>query len=490
MRSNTILRALVMAAFVWAGAVAAAPATGPFVSRHTGAFGGETVTYVATVSETVLKNGIGQPTIRFVTTSYVREGVDAAQRPVIFAFNGGPSVSSATLHMVALGPKRVVVTQDPTLPAPSPHQLIDNVDTVLDVADLVFVDPAETGFTRALQAAKRESFYSTDGDAASVSEFVTTWIAANGREKSPKYVLGESYGTMRAAVMAGQLASTMPLDGVFLFGQAVNIVETTQRAKNALAYATNLPALAAVAAYHGKADRKGKSMSAFIDEVYAWGMGEYLQALIQARDLPAAKRQRIAERLARLTGISAEYYVAHDLVISKVDFAKELLKDQRSILGQYDARYVGPAPQPGAAPVDPFGKVTAAITPTLVEHMSKTLGVSWPMSDYRSSAPGALDAWNWSASGGIGGPFLDYNYAAHLTKAFEANPRFRLMIGTGIYDLTTTVGPARYLVATSHWPLERVFLRQYEGGHMAYTHEPSLRAFCADIRAFVTGRTP
>lgn len=497
MRSVRIRNVLVAATFVCAGASVASSAAGesqpttaaPFVTRHTGVFGGESVAYVATVAETVLKDGIGQPTIRFVTTSYVREGVDPSNRPVVFVFNGGPSAASATLHMVGIGPKHIAVTQDPTLPAPDPHRVVDNVETVLDVADLVFIDPAETGFTRILPAGRRDVFYSVNGDAASVSEFVKVWTAEAGRENSPKYVVGESYGTIRATIMAGQLAATMPLDGVFLFGQGINMIETSQRARNAVAYATNLPALAAVAAYHGKADRKGKSMSAFIDDIYAWGMSEYLQALIKGRDLPESKRRRIAQQLESLTGISAEYYLSHDLIISKVEFAKELFRDKRLILGQYDARYVDRAPEPGAQAADPFAKVFAATMPMLAEHMTKTLGVVWPMSDYRASAPGAT-SWSWNPTGGIGGPFDDYHYAAQITKAFEANPRFRLMIGTGIYDLTTTVGPARYLVATSNWPLDRVFLRQYEGGHMAYTHEPSRRAFCADIRAFVTGRVP
>lgn len=462
----------------------------PFITRHSGIFGGQRVAYVARVEETLVRNDRGEPVIRFVSTSYVRDGLDAATRPVIFAFNGGPSVSSATLHMVALGPKHLAITQDPTQPPPDPPRLVDNPETVLDVADLVFVDPAETGFTRVLPPGKREDFYSANGDAMAVGNFVRTWIAEHGRERSPKYLLGESYGTIRATLMAGYLADSMPLDGVFLFGQAANIIETSQRAQNALAYATNLTALTAIAAFHGKIDRKHRSMSALIDDAYAWGMSEYLNALVQGRDLPERKRRAVAKHLQNLTGISAEYYLAHDLIISKVEFAKRLLEDQHLIMAAYDARYVGPAPQPGAEAVDPLAKATAGTMPMLAEHMRNTLGVIWPMTDYRGAAPDAWRMWQWNPTGGIGGPFWDYDYPAQLNKAFAANPNFRLMIGTGIYDLTTTVGPARYMVAKSTWPRERVFLRQYEGGHVAYTHEPSRRAFCADIRAFVTGRAP
>ena len=188
-----------------------------------------------------------------------------------------------------------------------------------------------------------------------------------------------------------------------------------------------------------------------------------------------------------LTGIAADYYLAHDLVISKVEFARELLKEQGLILGTYDARYTGPAPKPGERAVDPFAKVQEATLPMLRAHFAERLGVTLPMSEYREGAPNASQTWNYTPTGGAGGPFWDYDYQAAISKAFEANPRFRLMIGTGIYDLTTTVGPARYLVARSNYPAERVFLRQYEGGHMAYTNEPALKAFTADIRALVTG---
>jgi carboxypeptidase C (cathepsin A) len=469
-------------------AQAAAP-SGPVVTRHTGTFNGRKVAYSATVAETLIPGPGGQPTARFVTTAYTADKAEPAKRPVLFAFNGGPSSSSATLHMLALGPKRYRVAQDPKAPA-LPLQLVDNAETVLDVADIVLIDPAETGWSRILPAGRRETFYSVEGDAQSVSDFVIAWCQANGREASPKYVLGESYGTLRAALMAGQLAQAMPLEGVFLFGQAVNMIETSQRAKNVLAYATNLPALTAVAAYHGRAPAfSGKSMTAVVDESYAFGMGEYLQALLKGHDLPAAGRQAIAEKLQAMTGVSAAYYLANDLQITKLAFLRELFRDQDRLLGMYDARYVGPAPAAGQRPSDPFGPVIGLIRPAMLTHYRENLGVTWPADDYRSSAPNT-SGWAWNGTLGPGGPFLDYDYQARIGPAFKAHPNFRLMIGTGIFDLTTTVGPARYLVTKSDWPRDRVIQREYEGGHMAYTHEPTLKAFNADIRTWVTGGTP
>lgn len=475
----------------YAQAPAAVPAASPtkaFVTRHTGTFNGEKIKYVATFGETVLTNAAGEPTIGFWTTSYVREGVkDRAARPVIFLFNGGPSSASTWLHMGAFGPRRIAPPQDVTAEIPKPYKVVDNAYSLLDVADLVFVDPAETGFTRVLPAGKRSDFYDVNGDARSVSRFVEAWLKANGREASPKFLLGESYGTIRAAVMAGELAKTTPLDGVILMGQAANMMETSQRPGNAVSFATNITALAAVAAYHGKADTSGKSIADFIDEAYAFGMDEYLPALVKGNALPKADREKIAAKLQSYTGISSDYYLANDLIISKVAFTRELLKDKGLIVGTYDARYAGPAPAPGQRGADPFDKVGDMVRPAFEGYLTKDLGVTLPIADYRSFAPETA-GWSWSPTSGIGGPFLDFDYQANFAAALKAKPDFRLMIGTGRYDTTTTIGPARYLKARGVLPADRVVLKDYEGGHMAYTNEEALKAFSADVRAFVTGR--
>jgi carboxypeptidase C (cathepsin A) len=252
-----------------------------------------------------------------------------------------------------------------------------------------------------------------------------------------------------------------------------------------VSYATNLPTLAAIAAYHGKADRSGKTLEQLIDDVYAWSMSEYLNALIKGRDLAQPDRQRIAKTLQTFTGIAADYYLQHDLAITKVAFTRELLRDRKQFLAQYDARYVGPAPGPGERAADPFFAAVASQMPLFTAYLQDTLSVK-NAKDYRASAPD-VGEWRYDATGGAGGPFLDYDYQSSLDKAFAANPNFRLMIGTGIYDLTTTLGPARYLVTQSHYPRERVSLHQYEGGHMAYTNEPALAAFAADVRALIVG---
>lgn len=455
-------------------------------SRRSGLFGGKRVEYVATVGETLIYDDERQPTVRFVSTSYVATGVDSARRPVLFAFNGGPSVASAMLHMLALGPKRVVLAQDPSAPE-TPTTFRDNPLSVLDVADLVFIDPSETGFSRILPAGRRAELYSVNGDARSVADFVLAWSKANGREASPKFVLGESYGTIRAAVMAGQLADEMPLEGVYLFGQAINMIETSQRARNAIAYATNLTALAAIAAYHGRARGHARSPEAIVDEAYRFGMTDYLRALVAGYDLPERHRRRIALKLEHLTGISAGYYLANDLAITKIEFAKELLKDRGLQLAIYDARFTFPIPQAGERPQDPVAAIATAAYELLKQYFANDLGVASARSEYRPAAP-ETQHWEWNGTLGPGGPFLDYDYPAQLSRAFRANPRFRLAIGTGYHDLTTTIGPARYLVTRSDYPRDRVVQHQYFGGHMAYIHDPSHVQFTSDVRRWLQGQ--
>ncbi len=479
--------ALALAPMTVLAAPAAGDQTAParFVTEHTGTFHHQPVRYTATVAATVIDQDPAIPPVSLFTTAYVRTDVaDRAGRPVVFFFNGGPGAPSDWLNLGAFGPKRLAISPDTNAPAPVAPALVDNDRSPLDVADLVFIDPAETGFSRVLPGGDRARLYTTAGDAQSIADLIAAWLKANGREASPRYLVGESYGTIRAALVAGLMSKSLPLDGVVLVSQAVNIIETSQRAVNPVGYATNLTALAAIAAYHGRADLHGKSLSAFVDEAYAWGMGEYLEALVKGADLPAADQARIAARLQAFTGISADYYLAHHLIISKVQFRSELLRDKGLVLGVADARYTGPGPAPGTPAADPFAKVQAGIAAPLRSYLTGDLGVTLPIGDYRRQAPDT-GSWVYTPTRGDGGPFADWDYPASITAAMKAKPTFRLMITTGYYDLMTAIGPAQFMVAKSDWPKDRVTLHRYVGGHMSYTHAPSLVAITDDVRAFI-----
>lgn len=460
-----------------------------FTTEHSGTFNGVKLRYTASVSETILLDDADTPTVSLFATSYVRKGVkpkDLQQRPVLFLFNGGPGAASMWLHVGAFGPKRVKLPQDVTADVKAPFELIDNAYTVLDAADIVLIDPPETGYSRVLPGVDPKLFRTAAGDAKAIAQFIAKWSETNGRDGSPRYVLGESYGTIRATLVAEELSKKHPLAGVILFGQAVNIVETVQRAGNIVGYAVNLPALTSIAAYHGRIDAAGQSQQALIDEAYHFAMTDYLAALAQGNQLPQTRREQIAARLSALTGISTEYYLAHDLVISKQDFRSELLEDRGLILGMYDARYTGAAPEPGKSLDDPSMKVQPAFTAAVIDHLKTNLRVTLN-EDYRPFDAGVRGPEGWDY-GQPRSPFSDYDFPSAISRVMSGQPQFRLMLGTGIYDTTTTFGPVRYMAARSNLPADRVVIRTYEGGHMAYTNEGALKALTDDVRAFVGGR--
>lgn len=468
-----------------------------FVSEHSGSFNGTEVRYRSTFGETVIRNEEGEDIASIFATSYVRTGVAAADdRPVVFLWNGGPSAASQTLHMAGLGPKRLVVPEDVSAPIEPPYRVVDNVRTVLDAADLVFVDPVETGFSRVLEAGDRAWFYSVDGDAESIAAFIQEWLVANGRAHSPKYVLGTSYGSVRAALVAGALAeSPMPLDGAILFSQGVNLVETTQRQNNIVGYASNMSQQAAIAWYHGRTAHQDKDVFEVIELAERFAMDEYLVALAKGRRLPEAERETVAGVLSELTGIGTGYWLAHGLRIKKPRFRRELLRDEGRVLAAADARYSAPA-DAEEGPASP----TSGVADVHREHMAAFLGVGLPLDEYRGFAPDSFAKWGWGGTSTLDGSkappgalrtvFADFDYPGALLPAFAANEGFRILIATGIYDTLTTVGPARLLASHVDYPGERVAIGEYRGGHAFYSNDEDFERLTDDLRAFLSQREP
>ena len=408
-------------------------------------------------------------------------------RPVVFMFNGGPIVASSYLHIGAFGPVRYDPPANVDADVPVPYVLQHNNDSLLDVADLVFIDPPETGFSRLRNPDDSVKAFSDEADSAMTTAFIRQWLKDNGRENSPKYLVGESYGTLRAAMVAEQLSADMPLSGVVLLGQALNMVETTQRRGNILSYAVNLPTLTAIAAYHGLIPNS-QDIKARIEEAWTFAMGDYLETLRVGNNLSDHERHRIAVRLETLTGVPMKYYLANNLVISKMAFTRELMKDKGMIVGVYDGRYKGPALIDGQPAPDPYDKVNAMVAPLLAQHLGTNLGVTLDMDDYRAAAP-RVAAWRYRPTGGAGGPFDDYDYDRGIARAMAARDDFRLFVGTGTYDTTTTLGAARYLVKQATYPRERIEMHEYEGGHMAYSNPLARTQMANDLRAFIkTGR--
>jgi carboxypeptidase C (cathepsin A) len=450
-----------------------------FVTHHTGVFGGQKVNYTATVASSVLTTPEGKPGVNFVTTDYVRDGVaDASKRPVIFAWAGGPSGPSTAYHMRMLGPRQVI--EPPRGRESEPATIRDNPDALLDIADIVLVDPAETGFSRVLPDGKRAYYYSVGGDAASIIQFMDRWLKAHGRENSPRYVMGGSYGSVRSIRVAYEsMKAGRSVDGVIVTANSTMI----QEMGGIVGPAATLATYADVAAYHGKADRRGRSDQQITDEAYRFAMHEYLPALATVQDATSGERAAMADKLSAMTGVPAKDILANDLVISRDMFNKGLLKAEGRVLNdQYDGRNSTLAADPKPAPASGG----AHTNEMFLTYMAKELGVTYPMDQYAMQAPDSGKTWNYDAPAeakrGDGGN----DWGTQLKKVMAANPKLRFYSANGYYDMTSALGQARWFFSRTKLPRERVEVHEYPGGHGLYADPETARLISRDIRKMIT----
>lgn len=442
-----------------------------------GVFGGKPIRYAACVERYEARDEKGIAVASLTAVSYVATK-PKAERPILFVFNGGPISASAILHMGALGPKRVAVPNDVMAPA-STYRVVHNAHSPLDVADIVFFDPAGTGLSVLAPGIDPRSQFSIAADARQLQQLVLGWTRAHGRESAPVYLLGESYGTLRAPAAAEQLAAVgRPPAGVILFGQAVNIIEYAQRPANIVSYAVSLPTLAAAAWWHDKADRRGRDFETFMAEAKTFGSGDYLAALYAGATAPVEQQQAVARELAAFTGIPADEWLEQRLRMTKTDYQRRLFPGER--LATNDARYRGPANGP-----DPFNPVVDSYRSSFATYLQDELGVE--SQGYVPSNPLVkdLETWDWGANKT---PFGDWPYAQAITKLMKAGPGFRLLVGNGVHDTQTTVGAMDLLLSQNDWPQAQVRSRYYHGGHMAYSVEASLIQFNNDLREMLTGQ--
>lgn len=479
------VRALLAAAVIAAGGLAAPamaqvdPATlgpveitSPIVTRHTGTFGGAAVSYDAIVESFDTLDLEGRPATRLVATSYIARDA-GADRPVIFVFNGGPIAATTPLHMGLVGPKRLAIPDD--LEAdPATFEVVDNLLSPLDAADVVIFDPASTGYSRVLPGVDPRSQFSTAEDSRQLAQLVQGWTARHGRKGSDIYLVGTSYGTLRAAEAAHQLQQTdTPVAGLMLLGQALNIVEYAQRRDNIVSYAVSLPTLAAIGWWHGKADRAGRDLEQFVREASDYGAGEYLAVLFLGDRAPVARREAVATRLQEFTGLPAATFLAADLKVSKPQYLRELLPG--FVLDTNDGRRKTPV---GSRPVSSgYGAAATA-------HFRDFLQVPASAGEYSTAFPtsGGLNAWDWAENKS---PFGDWPWVGQVREIMVANPEMRVFVGNGYYDTLTTVGAMDLLVAQSGWPSDQVRSGYFDGGHGMYDLERSAQAVADEIRALV-----
>jgi carboxypeptidase C (cathepsin A) len=463
-----------------------------FVTHHRIALGKDPLNYTAIVGETVVQDRDGAPEASLFSIAYVKEGADRPEtRPVTFLFNGGPGSSAAWLHLGAFGPRRLALSDDPVIPGAAPFLLTDNADTLLRYSDLVFVDPIGTGYSRALGKYKDRDYWGVDEDSAILSKYIRAYLTANKRWNSPKYLAGESYGTIRASVLIRDLELKL-LDSVNFNGVILMSVALDPRTfigggpGNELPYVTNLPTYAATAYYHHLLPQPQADLDAFLRGVEDFASSEYLAALFKGDSLPADKQEAIAEKLHQYTGLSADYLKRSHLRIDQGRFRKELLRDRGLVMAIYDTRYTGKDADEAGEQVenDPFffgiaGPFVAAINNYLGAELN--VKVEQPYVVFSEEA-----ARGWKRAGDGNSVFAGYlNTTPYLAQAAATNKDFRVFVASGLYDLTTAYFGTQYVFDQSGISKGQLTLKTYAGGHMMYTYLPSLRQLSSDIGAFM-----
>jgi carboxypeptidase C (cathepsin A) len=455
----------------------------PVVTHHRIQLGGEALKYTATAGLMPIKDAKGEIEARIFFMAYTRDEAGPAEsRPLLFSFNGGPGSSSVWLHLGALGPRRVAAPEEPTIPAP-PFKLVDNDATWLDRADLVFIDPVGTGYSRAAKPELNAKFHSLRGDIESVGEIIRMYLTRYDRWSSPLYVIGESYGTTRAAGLAGHLGDRgIALSGVILVSCALDFQGFAFNPGNDLPYLNYLPSYAASAWYHKKlpADLQRLNLPELLKEVENWVDREYSRILTRGDRLNDDERRQAEQRLARYTGLKANDIEERELRIVLDYFDRELLRPERRSIGRFDARYKGienRRPSDDHRPsFDPsYAAVHAPYTTTFNHYVRDELG-------YKSDAPyhilgGGVGRWDFQTE--MGYP----STAAALRGAMAENPHMRVLIASGYYDLATPYRAVEHTLAGLGLdPVLRknIAVEYYEAGHMMYLHGPSLHKLKRD----------
>lgn len=454
---------------------------GPFTSQRRLKVRGESIGIRSTVEGFAFEQADGMRDAVMSVTSYERQDRTAADRPVIFGFNGGPGGSTIWLHLGVLGPRLLSLPTDPTVPLKPPFQLVDNPDSVLDHADVVLMDMVGTGFGRLLNKAGDKYYYSTPGDGAYFAKAVRHWLKLHNRVGAPVFLLGESYGTQRASIVASNLlcvedaaCTPTPVKGVALLSQDLASPGFI------ISRATELASLAAVACYHKKVACEGRSIEAFMQEAERFAADEYVGALFRGTSLTPAERAHIAGRLSGFTGLPAKFFLENDLYVGRDEFRTKLFEDRGEFVGRFDGRYLRKPTGQGTG--DPsFDELNAALGAGAEQLFRQELGVKG-LRPYAVVVREPPFEWRYSR---ISVPWTNFNSYRYLKAASVKAPDLKVLMAGGYFDGATGYGADQFVL--SHWGVDpsKVSVRHYFGGHMFYMVPETRRAFVKDLRAFI-----
>jgi carboxypeptidase C (cathepsin A) len=457
----------------------------PVITRHSMTLNGQALRYTATTGMMPIRNrGTEETEGQIFYVYYQKEPAgDPSTRPITFVFNGGPGSATVWLHMGAYGPKKVKLLPNGDA-GPPPYSLEENPNTLLDQTDLVFLDPVGTGYSRATSSENGPRFWGLDEDAQSVTEFIRLFLTRNQRWGSPKFLSGESYGTTRAAHLAGMLADNgIALNGIAFISMVWSFPAQSPTAANDIGYVNFIPSYATTAWYHHKlpADLQAKSVDDVAKEAERFALGEYSAALNRGATLTPTERAAIVEKIARYTGLPASIVEDNDLRIDLNHFSQALLHDKRRMTGRLDSRFSIWNQDP-AAERPSFDISEASIrntfTPVLNEYVRRELGYDTDRLYYILG--GGIGAWRW--------PDGDRNVMPSLERGLNKNPYLRVFLAEGYYDMATPFGAAQYSI--DHLNVDPALraqfdIKRYPAGHMIYIDAGAMKQMREDLRRWM-----
>lgn len=464
------------------------------VTQHTARIGGQNISYTATASTTLLKDDKGEPEALLFSTAYTLNGVkDFSQRPIIFLYNGGPGSASIWLHIGAWGPRRLVVDNAAPIPGP-PYQLADNQYSLLDKADLVFIDPIGTGFSHAVGKAKDSDFWSVKSDVESLAQFISIYISRNHRWNSPKLLYGESYGTFRSVALCQYLQDHdgIYINGIGLQSSVLDLGTLNFTTGDDRSYILYLPTYAAVAWHYNLIKNRPADLPAFLDQVRQFASTQYTDALMKGSDISDSEKQQVAAKMSAYTGLDENYLIKANLRVNLPQFRAELLRSRGITIGRYDARYNAATYdvlEEYAASDPSYNAVVGAFTAAFNAYMRDELKFGEGMI-YKVLPNAPSEHWKWtSATANQEGFPSAPNVEDDLVRELLDNAYLQVQVENGYFDLATPFYATEFTMNHLLLPKsasDRIHLEYYDAGHMIYLHEPDLAKLAANVRAFIT----
>jgi carboxypeptidase C (cathepsin A) len=472
-----------------------APKEESSVTQHSARIGGQAISYTATASMTLLKNDKGEPEALMYSTAYTENGVkDFSQRPIVFLYNGGPGSSSIWLHMGAYGPRRVVTGNASPTP-PAPYQIVDNQYSLLDKADLVFIDPVGTGFSHAVGKAKDSDFWGVQSDVQSLAQFISIYISRNHRWNSPKFLIGESYGTFRSVALGNYLQSHdgMYVNGIVLMSSVLDLGTLNFTTGDDRSYVLYLPTYAAVAWHYNLIKNRPADLPAFLERVRRFASTEYVDALMKGGNIGDAEKQQVAAKMSAFTGLDESYLVKANLRVNLPQFRAELLRSRGLTIGRYDARYNAATYdvlEEYAADDPSYSAVLGAFTGAFNTYLREELKFGEGMT-YKVLPNAPSQHWKWKGS--TGNPEEGFpsapNVEDDLIHELLDNAYLQVQVENGYFDLATPFYATEFTMNHLLLPKsasDRIHLQYYDAGHMMYLHVPDLEKLSGNVRSFIT----